>query len=60
MSTAPCQVCGGTGFVDVQPAAGEPPRQPSEPNKAGENRPSEPPQKMPCPACSGSGVSSGV
>lgn len=60
MSIAPCQVCGGTGFIDAPQEAGETQVAPPNPSEAGEyGRPDEMP-KIPCPVCSGSGSNTGV
>lgn len=60
MSIEPCQICGGTGFIDAPPEPGEPPRPPHDPSQAGVYQRPEEMQKIPCPICSGSGTSAGL
>ena len=60
MSIAPCQVCGGTGFVDDPEAAGVTPRTADDAPAADERRRGGEMPQMPCPVCSGSGSNTGL
>jgi hypothetical protein len=60
MSVAPCQVCGGTGFVDApapDPNAGR-----EDDEQLADDGLSEPAQgeKIPCPICAASGNNTGL
>ena len=60
MSIAPCQVCGGTGFIDA-PADDRTTLQPQGEPATGESGADDSPaEKIPCPVCSGSGANTGV
>jgi len=66
MSIEPCQICGGTGFikVPVEPGesspAGVSPNLPPDPSQAGAGQEPQAFEEVPCPSCSGSGVSAGL
>jgi hypothetical protein len=64
MSIEPCQICNGTGFIQVPisatelPPAGVLQNPPHDPKQAGVQP--QPTEEVPCPTCSGSGVSGGL
>lgn len=60
MSIAPCQVCGGAGFVDAPLEASPQPERTVDVREGDENRQSSPTEKVPCPMCGGSGNNTGV
>ena len=60
MSIAPCQVCGGTGFIDAPQETGESHVAPPKLSESGEYGRSEAMPKVPCPVCAGSGSNTGV
>jgi RecJ-like exonuclease len=60
MSLAPCQVCGGTGFIDAPAPDGGAARQSEEPLDDEELREPAQGEKIPCPICAGSGNNTGV
>jgi hypothetical protein len=60
MSIAPCQVCGGTGFIDAPAPDRESAPQVAERPPIGDQEESTQVEKIPCPVCAGSGSNTGV
>jgi hypothetical protein len=60
MSIAPCQVCGGTGFINAPIDDRTTPQQEGEQATFDGAADEAGIEKIPCPVCSGSGANTGV